>query len=429
MALRPTLGLQQRQRLGLTQEIKSSLQYLALAGLRLEQTLQDALDTNPFLTVSNTHSAQDEADWIAQLADPGPETLASALRALARDLFWQAEDRALANVLIDEVAETGLLARPLAEIDHPAGVTRADLHRVQTAFLAEGGLLADDMGQSLAAQARTRAAQGDIGADMLPAILQICDHLAEIRLGTYDPDPAALSAMQSLAAAPADRLDLRAAVILPPDLIVTQGDAGWHVRLNPLTHRHYGLDEEALALLTPAAQKRAEIADSLKVAKATVRAVQARGQTLIRLTTYVCNQQDAALRTDRSALAPLTQGETAVALDLHPSTISRAVAGKTVQTPRGVWALRDFFTALIDPETQLSGARLRGWLVALIEAEDPAAPLSDAALVSQIAARGPKVARRTITKYRLRLGLPSAAERKRAYARQTPSPTNRKEIL
>ena len=137
-----------------------------------------------------------------------------------------------------------------------------------------------------------------------------------------------------------------------------------------------------MPFLSAVALKRTEVAAPLKVARATCRALAARQQTLLRLTTHLCQCQDAALRNPKNTLVPLTQGEVAEALALHPSTISRAVAGKTAQTPRGIWALRDFFTALIDPETQLSGAQLRAWLVEMIGAENRAHPLSDTALAS-----------------------------------------------
>ncbi len=429
MALRPSLGLVQRQRLGLTQEIKSSLQYLALAGLRLEQTLQDVVDSNPFLIVSNTHGAQEVDDWMARLAAPGPDTLAAALRALAQDLFWSVEDRVLANFLIDDVAETGLLSTPLAELERPDGLSLERLKDVRVAFLAEGGLLADHVGQSLLAQAQSRARDGRLDPSLLPTIAALCEQ----RSADVDPDQisAAQSALRDLRPYPADLLDLEAAVILPPDLIVEAAESGWSVRLNPLTHRSYDLDEDMLTKLSPAAQAREEVAEPLKVAKATVRALKARGQTLLNLALFLCEQQDAALRTGRAALNPLTQLEAAEALALHASTISRAVAGKTVQTPQGVWALKDFFTALIDPDTGFSGAKLRSWLVEAISGEDPAKPKSDARLVTDLAAEGVTLARRTITKYRLRLGLPGAAERKRAYARRASpvSHPNRKEPL
>ena len=419
MGLRPSLGLVQRQRLGLTQEIKSSLQYLALAGLRLEQTLQDLVDSNPFLSVSNSHAAQDEADWMERLAAPLPDSLAAALRALAQEIFWRVEDRALANLLIDEVADTGLLSVPLAEVARPAGISFEQLADVRAAFLNEGGLLADHVGQSLLAQAKIRLAEGQLDPQLLHTITALCEGCAEA--ACPDKINAAQSVLRGLTPYPADILDLKAKVILPPDLIVEAADQGWAVRLNPLTHRTYDLDEDMLSCLTPATLRRSEVAEPLKAAKATVRALKVRSQTLLNLTLFLCKQQDAALRSGRAALHPLTQLQAAAALNLHASTVSRAVAGKTVQTPQGIWALKDFFTALIDPATGFSGAKLRSWLVRTITEEDPVRPKSDATLVAALGIEGITLARRTVTKYRLGLGLPGVAERRRAYVRR-PSP-------
>lgn len=431
MALRPSLGFQQRQRLGLTQEIKSSLQYLALAGLRLEQTLQDVVESNPFLNVSATHAAHEDQDWIANLVDPGPDSVATALRHVAKDLFWRAEDRALANVLIDATSESGLLIHPLTEIERPNSVSLQSLKFIQAAFLQEGGLLADDLGQCFIAQLRMKAEAGDLDPDLLPDLIHMCENLPALRDGRLSPNPEHLNILQTLNPRPADRLDVAATVILPPDLIAERAGGGWAVRLNTLTHRAYDVDQDMLAALSPAAQKRPEIAAPLKAARATVRALQARSQTLINLTALLCDQQSAALDSDRSALKPLTQGEVADALNLHGSTISRAVAGKAVQTPNGVWALKDFFTALIDPATQFSGVQLRVWLAQAIAEESHTKPKSDDRLAKDLGLKGPKVARRTITKYRLRLGVPGAAVRRRTYAQLRPKakplpPTERK---
>ena len=417
MVLAMQMGVAQRQRLGLTQEIKSSLRYLALAGLRLEKTLQDVVDSNPFLNVSPTHSAHDDSDWIANLANPGPQSLAAALRALADDLFWHGPDRALADLLIDEVADTGLLTIPVHKITRPAGVSLAALRAIQDAFLSEGGLLADDLGQSLAAQARGRVLAGKLDPRHLEGILALCADLPGLRQGRLTPHRDTLAHLRALNPRPADLLDMEAAVILPPDLIVcAQGDQ-WAVQLNPLTHRAYALDTDLISALGPAAQKDTQIAEPLRAARATLRALQARGQTLIALTAFVCAHQDTALRQGRGHLKPLSQGDAAQALGLHPSTISRALAGKSVQTPRGLWPLKDFFTALIDPKTQFSGAQLSAWLTNAIAQENRASPQSDAALVTALAAQGITLARRTVTKYRLRQRLPSAHERARAYAR------------
>ena len=100
-----------------------------------------------------------------------------------------------------------------------------------------------------------------------------------------------------------------------------------------------------------------------------------------------------------------------------------------MQTPRGIWPFKDFFTALIDPKTQFSGAQLSAWLTRTIAQENRAKPQSDAALVAALAAQGVTLARRTLTKYRLRQGLPGVHERTRAYARAASISPQHERIL
>ena len=415
MELRTELRLKQRQRLSLSQEIRSSLHYLALTGLRLEQALADDLATNPFLTAANTHQAQEDADWLSNLAAPGPETLNAALRHLASELFWRPEDRILANLLIDECNEHGLLEIPLAAIAEDQRQDLNQLQPIQDKFLAEGGLLADNLGHSLAAQAQLKVRDGIWDPESLPPVLYLCDRLDAVARGEHVPDSEALALIKTLNPRPSSILDLDAALILPPDILIEAENGRWRISLNPLTHRAYNFDEGLLSGLTPAQKKQPDMIEFIRAAHSTVRAVAARQNTLIRLADFLCTQQDAALRRGRFHLAPLTQANAAEALQCSGSTISRAVAGKTAQTPQGVWPLRDFFTALIDPVTNLSGAQLSGKLVKAIKQENRTNPLSDSALCAAIKAEGHRVARRTLTKYRLNLGLPGAANRRRLY--------------
>ena len=427
MALIPRMGIRQRQRLGLTQEIKSSLHYLALSGLRLEQSLRDVVANNPFITVSSTHSIHEKQDWIASLTVPGPNTLGAALRALACDLFWRAEDRAMANILIDEVSESGILTRPVDQIERPPGVSLDVLYRIQEAFLEEGGFLANNLRQSFIAQATMKVRKGDFSADTLASFKDICENFDAVRAGKVNLAPEVMDLLKALNPHPVDQLDLDAAVTLPPDLIVERKIDGWSVRLNPLTHQAYDIDGDMLLGLGAKALRRPEIVEPLREAKATVRALEARAKMLLKLMLFLCAHQNTALKRDRSKMQPLTQEQVAAALDVHPSTVSRAVAGKSVQTPQGVWALKDFFTTTIDPKTQFSGAQLRSWLAKSIAKEDPQSPKSDAQLAFELAVCGHEVARRTITKYRLLIGVPGASVRRRFYVNR-PVINQRKEV-
>jgi RNA polymerase sigma-54 factor len=98
----------------------------------------------------------------------------------------------------------------------------------------------------------------------------------------------------------------------------------------------------------------------------------------------------------------------------HKSTISRLVADKLCQTPRGMIALRDFFAiGLNQPDgSKVAGRAISARIAKLLEAEDPALPFTDDDLAEKLAQQGMSVARRTIAKYRLLAGLPGWRERR-----------------
>ena len=117
-------------------------------------------------------------------------------------------------------------------------------------------------------------------------------------------------------------------------------------------------------------------------------------------------------------LQPLTLKDVAIELGLHESTISRIVNHKYLQTPRGVFEMRVFFSNAVMgmvEDTQHSGVSVRYLLSQLIQEENPQDPYSDDQLVQKMAEKGVDVARRTISKYRKVLKIPSSYERKRTH--------------
>jgi RNA polymerase sigma-54 factor len=102
-------------------------------------------------------------------------------------------------------------------------------------------------------------------------------------------------------------------------------------------------------------------------------------------------------------------------LNLHESTIARAVANKYVETPRGLLPLRSFFTQAINTEKgdDISSNTVKTILTDLIQSENKLHPLSDADLSQMLKDRGVDCARRTIAKYRTQLGLGNAQQRKK----------------
>lgn len=145
-----------------------------------------------------------------------------------------------------------------------------------------------------------------------------------------------------------------------------------------------------------------------------IEAIQQRQQTLTRVAQRIFHHQRAFLDHGENALRPLKMQTVADELGIHVSTVSRAIADKYAQTPQGVKSLKFFFTG--GTETASGGVESRhtvkNKVKAIIEAEDPKSPLSDDDVAAKLKERGLGIARRTVTKYRKQLGIPSSRQRR-----------------
>ena len=97
-------------------------------------------------------------------------------------------------------------------------------------------------------------------------------------------------------------------------------------------------------------------------------------------------------------------------LELHPSTVSRAMRGKYLQCRQGTYSLRYFFNRAVGNGTSRQAVKQR--LLTLVQNEDPRHPLSDQKLCQLLLSVDAQIARRTVAKYRMELGIPSSTVRK-----------------
>ncbi len=143
-------------------------------------------------------------------------------------------------------------------------------------------------------------------------------------------------------------------------------------------------------------------------------AVEQRKRTLLRVIEAVIDAQREYFDFGPQSLRPLPMTLVAEKLGIHVATVSRAVAEKYVMTPRGVVALRGFFTGgtQTDSGEEISWDAIKAALREVVDAEEKSKPLSDDALADALKARGLEIARRTVAKYREQLGIPTARLRK-----------------
>ena len=163
-------------------------------------------------------------------------------------------------------------------------------------------------------------------------------------------------------------------------------------------------------------QTRSYLSNKLKLARELIGAVEQRKRTLGRVAYAMMAYQRDFLMQGPLSVRPLCMSQVAEQVGLHPSTVSRAIAGKFVQTDHGIFCLRDFF----DGDRRASSSQVEGTgrmavkdhVRDLVNSEDSRCPLSDDDLVQRLIERDIRVARRTVAKYRKELGLPSSWRRR-----------------
>lgn len=180
------------------------------------------------------------------------------------------------------------------------------------------------------------------------------------------------------------------------------------------------IEQEYVALLSAQAAgnddgDRQYLKEKYQAALHLKKAVEGRSDTLYRLLAYVAGEQPLFFM-DGQTLLPMKMSDAARALDLHLSTISRAVKEKFICCQAGTVALKVLFTAPVaagQGKTEVSRSAVKKRIQQFVEAEDVKNPLTDEAICDALLAAGFSISRRTVAKYREELGIEKTSRRRR----------------
>ncbi len=200
-------------------------------------------------------------------------------------------------------------------------------------------------------------------------------------------------------------------IYIKPDVIVIKNaESEFQIQLNeegtpPLRINKYYKDLLLQNNLTP--DEKSFIREKLKSAMHFIKSLQQRGQTLQRITQYILDKQKKFFEYGPLELVPMTLKDVAQAIDRNESTISRAINNKYISTPQGLFNLKFFFSQPVGKSDKgpVSNQTIKEEIKSLIKAEDKNAPLSDHHIQQYFEAKGMKIARRTISKYRQALNI------------------------
>lgn len=202
-----------------------------------------------------------------------------------------------------------------------------------------------------------------------------------------------------------------------PEVHVQKTGEDWVVSLNneQVPHlrisNHYK-DLMARAETTP--DVREYIREKIRAGKFLIKSLNQRQQTIHNIATEIVKRQHEFMEQGRSHLKPLTMNQVAEVVGVHETTVSRAVSGKYMETPHGVFEMKHFFTSgftAADGQA-VANTSIKDMVAEIIKEEDQFAPLSDDAIVKLLGSKGITIARRTVAKYRGELNiLPSNLRR------------------
>ena len=343
----------------------------------------------------------------------------------------------LGEYLIGHIDADGYIRADLADLARqaPNGTNEADLEhtlfRLQQVFELPG-IGARNLQECLLLQ-MDAAERNDRDLDFTRERLIVSDYLKDIETNrlpkiakatglTVDEINQAKRNLRQFHPHPGRLLADENPHVITPDAIVEYDDENDRYIAYLTRGRLPGLQvnseyERILADKSADAKTRKFIGNNVRNARWLIEAVEQRNTTLLRVINVVLMAQREFFDQGQAALRPLPMTQVAEQLGIHVATVSRAVSEKYLQTPRGIYALRMFFSGGTETESgeEMSWSAVQAKLEELIGEENKASPLSDDALAEALKAKGIDIARRTVAKYRKQMNIPSARQR-RQYA-------------
>jgi RNA polymerase sigma-54 factor len=373
----------------------------------------------------------DEGDRKLEAMQNTPDTRRSLSEALIEQLAFLDLDerrRHMAEYLIYSLDQRGQLQQPLSEIAEELAEEQVTVEELQELLaelrhLIHPALGAVDLRECLLLQldasgiadplvrAMIENHLEDITTNRLPRIAKATGHsISDVKT--------ALETIRALDPFAGAGHDAEPATAILPDVVVEEIDGRWEVRGVRSRTPRLGINPIYKQMLREA--RRGDgvaewVKKRLESARWFMDAVLQRQSTLERIATSIFVRQREFLEKGVRGLKPLRMQEVADEVGVHISTVSRAVSGKYAQTPRGTFALKFFFTGGTPRATGgvASQTAIKQRIAELVSQEDGRNPLSDDQLADMLEQRDKvRIARRTVTKYRKALSIPSSSQRR-----------------
>lgn len=427
--------LREIQRLIMSSKMQQALHLLQLPILELSSFVEAEIEQNPLLEIAEndfrkepcfSHREGSDAKQFIENNLPYEISLFEHLLEQARDRF-DAADLPLAEAILGHIDENGFLTTALEDISLFVGASVAVLEAILRKIkeFDPAGVGAKDLQESLLIQLE----RADKKKSLLYQLVE--DHYEDLitnRWGKIEKEERLPpTSLKELLQKELSRLSLypgksfsrghykETTSYIIPDILIHLEKEELFIEMNDHYLPFFRFNSHYIKLLKEKNSPAQEyIEEKLNSAKWLVRNLQEREHTLLLIAEEVVKRQRDFLSHPEGKLLPFQMKEVAEKLSLHESTIARACANKYVSTPKGIFSLRSFFIHgfTLEGGADISAQTVEEEIQGLIKNEDPKAPLSDEKITQLLLKKKIEVARRTVAKYRQKLGIGSAAQRR-----------------
>ncbi len=442
-------------------QMQQSLQILQAPAMELRQIIQQEMTVNPVLEVETTDvsledtKAEDPDDDIAVLsqldeewreyyaqtrAQVAPRTSddderrrflmdsITAQTTLQEHLLTQLnlldmrdpKLRESCEFIIGNINDDGFLHTKLDELSMRHGLPIEELQKAKAIVqgFEPAGVAAENLAECLMLQLDRRGRKNSLAYRIVEHHLSDLAHkrytvLARKLAAPPEQISRAVEQIAALDPRPTQGYVPMNNHYVTPDIFVERGSGGYVAIMNQSDLPQLRISnayKDILARPGTADDARSYIRDKIRGAKFLIRSVAQRQQTIQKIASEIIKHHREFFDKGPSHLKPLNMATVADIVGVHETTVSRAIAGKYMQTPHGVFELKYFFTSGVrnDAGEDVSNTAVKNSMSEIFKTEPPQKPFSDEQLVKFLKERGIKVARRTVAKYREAMGvLPS----------------------
>lgn len=452
------LTLEQAQKLIMTPELRQAIQMLQFTSQELWQYVESQLEANPLLEVENKREAEEhieeynnnseDIDWkeYAEQYDDISyrntssrdekentfENYVSARTSLKEHLLFQLnlsifdkKQKEVGEFIIESIDKNGYLSISVAEISEQLNVGCKIVENVVKVIQTfdPAGVCARDLKECLLIQLDLK---GIDNPDIREVITNHLEDVAQNRLAKISKElNISLKSVQwicdlikSLEPKPGRGFshDSDEIKYVTPDVYLYYIDGEYVISVNDSSAPRLIINNYYKQLLSRSSDENTTsfLTERLNSAMWLIRSIEQRRMTIYKVVESILKFQMEFFEKGKKSLKPLTLKDIADDIGVHESTVSRATNGKYIQTPRGLFELKYFFSSGVPSgDGGISSTSIKSIIKEIIDGENPKKPLSDQQIVKILKTKNIDISRRTVAKYRDELGILSSSGRRR----------------